>query len=106
MFAASYPSLETFYAADSRRRHSRERDVGLLWRDRGNAAFRAAWVQGTGEVYLFLYGDGTVDVLERRFALRELVQTFAGYRDICGMPGSLLWFLNRADVPRALAGAA
>jgi len=50
MFAHSYPSLEAFYAADWRRRHSRERDVGLLWRDRGHLAYRAAWVQETGEV--------------------------------------------------------
>ena len=76
MFAQTYPSLEAFYAADFRRRHSKERDLGLLWRDRGEAAFRAAWVQGTGEVYLFMYAQidgsgGTVDVLDRRFTLRR-----------------------------------
>ena len=32
---STYPSLEAFYAADFRRRHSSERDLGLLWRDRG-----------------------------------------------------------------------
>ena len=111
MFAESYPSLEAFYAADSRRRHSRERDVGLLWRDRGNAAFRAAWVQGTGEVYLFMYervdgSGGTVDVLDRRFGLRDLLRTFAGYRDVCGRNGSLLWLLDRADAPSAHPAAA
>ena len=42
MFAQTYPSLEAFYAADFRRRHSKERDLGLLWRGRGEAAFRAA----------------------------------------------------------------
>ena len=58
-------------------------------------------VQETGEVYLFAYGDpehggGTVDVLEHRFGLRELELTFAGFREVCGRPGSLLWFLDRA----------
>ena len=107
MFAQTYPSLEAFYAADFRRRHSKERDLGLLWRDRGEASFRAAWVQGTGEVYLFMYAQidgrgGTVDVLDRRFTLREILRTFAGYRDVCGRPGSLLWFLDRADGTSAL----
>ena len=95
------PSLEAFYASDFRRRHSRERDLGLLWRDRGTAAFRAAWRLGTGEVYLFWYprvdgGGGTVEVLDRRFRRRDLLTAFAGYRDVCGRAGSLLWFLDRA----------
>ena len=111
MFATSYPTIEAFYAADFRRRHSRERDIGLLWRDRGNAAFRAAWVQETGEIYLFMYDQmdgsgGTVDVLERRFALREVVSTFAGYREVCGTPGSLLWLLDRADASGDLRAVA
>ena len=109
MFSHSYPSLEAFYAADWRRRHSRERDVGLLWRDLGHAVFRAAWVQETGELYLFAYGTpedggGTVDVLEPRFGVRQLELTFAGYRDVCGRPGSLFWLLDRAGgsaFPRA-----
>ena len=84
---------------------------GLLWRDRGEASFRAAWVQGTGEVYLFRYAQidgsgGTVDVLDRRFTLREILRAFAGYRDVCGRPGSLLWFLDRADGTSALRVAA
>ena len=68
-------------------------------------------MQGTGEVYLFMYdridgSGGTVDVLDRRFTLREILRTFAGYRDVCGRPGSLLWFLDRADGTRALPAAA
>ena len=111
MLAPSYPSLDAFYAADFRRRHSREHDLGLLWRDRGNASFRAAWVQGTGEVYLFMHhrvdgSGGTVDVLERRFGPRELHTAFAGYRDVCGHAGSLLWFLDRAASARGIPAAA
>jgi hypothetical protein len=101
MILTTYPSLDAFYAADARRRHSRERDLGLVWRARTGVTFRAAWVQETGEVYLFkhghpLDGGGTVDLLARRFDLRELDPVFGGYRDVCGRPESLGWFLGRA----------
>jgi hypothetical protein len=107
----SYPSLEAFYSADPRRRHSRERDVGLLWRAGAGTTFRAAWVQETGEIYLFMHGHpddggGTVDVLARRFELRELLETFAGYREVCGRPGSLGWFLDRIEDASAPVEAA
>jgi hypothetical protein len=42
LIARSYPSLDAFYDADRRRRRSRERDVGLIWRGTGGATFRAA----------------------------------------------------------------
>jgi len=99
----SYESLNAFYNADRRRLHSRERDVGLYWRGEDGATFRAAWVQETGEVYLFRHGDGTVDVLGRRFGLGELQSALSGYRDVCGREASLTWFLDRTA---ALAVAA
>jgi hypothetical protein len=111
MIAQSYPSLDAFYDADRRRRRSRERDVGLIWRGTGGDTFRAAWVQETGEIYLFkhghpLDGGGTVSVLRRRFGLGELQSTLSGYRDVCGRAGSLLWFLTRVSDEPALAMAA
>jgi len=111
VFAQTYPTLEAFYAADPRRRYSRERDVGLLWCDSGTATFRAAWVQGTREVYLFMYeridgSGGTVELLERRFGERDLARTFAGYSEVCARSGSLQWFLERAGVRRAVPTAA
>ena len=33
-------------------------------------------------------------------------RTFAGYRDVCGRSGSLLWFLDRAEGLRTLPAAA
>jgi len=99
----SYESLNAFYNADRRRLHSRERDVGLYWRGEDGATFRAAWVQETGEVYLFRHGDGTVDVPGRRFGLGELQSALSGYRDVCGREASLTWFLDRTA---ALAVAA
>ena len=109
--AQRFASLEAFYAADRRRRHSRERDVGLMWRGSRGATFRAAWVQETGEVYLVkhghpLEGGGTVDVLPRRFGLGELHAALRGYAEVCGRPRSLAWFLRRADAGPAQAAAA
>jgi hypothetical protein len=106
MIAQSYPSLDAFYDADRTRRHSRERDVGLVWRGTGGATFRAAWVQETGEVYLFkhghpLDGGGTVSVLSRRFGLGELQAALRGYREVCGRSGSLVWFLERMSARHA-----
>ena len=99
----TYLSLAAFYALDPVRRRSRERDVGLFWRSRRGPSFRAAWVQETGEVYLFRHGGGTVDVLARRFGLGELQSALSGYRDVCGREASLTWFLDRTA---ALAVAA
>jgi hypothetical protein len=95
MFAQSFPSLDAFYAADRRRLRSRERDVGLAWRGRGGDTYRAAWVQETGEVYLFKHREGRIDLLKRRFGLGELQSALAGYRDLIARPGSLDWFLHR-----------
>jgi hypothetical protein len=106
-----YPSLESFYAADRRRRHSRERDFGLMWRGARGATYRAAWVQETGELYVFMHGHptdggGTVDVLARRFGLGELHAVLFGYADVCGRPGSLTWLIDRAaDQPGTAAAA-
>ncbi len=106
-----FGSLDAFYAADQRRRHSRERDVGLMWRGRRGATFRAAWVQETGEVYLYRHGHpaegGTVDVLARRFGLGELHAALRGYAEVCGRRGSLAWLLERAGgAPASVPAAA
>ena len=100
MIQQSYLTLNAFYSADRRRLRSRERDVGLAWRGDDGTSFRAAWVQETGEVYLFRHGaptagGGRVDLLERRFGIGELQTVLHGYRDVCGRPGSLSWFFNR-----------
>jgi hypothetical protein len=106
-----YASLQAFYAADVRRRHSRERDLGRLWRGRRGATYRAAWVQDTGEVYVIRHGHphkggGTVEVTERRFGLGALHAALSGYEDVCGRPGSLGWLLERIRYRPGLAAAA
>jgi hypothetical protein len=104
--ARSFPTLETFYAADPRRRESPERDIGLAWRGARGATYRAAWIQATEEVYLVRHGHpaeggGTVEVLRRRFRLRELAAAFRGYRDVVGRRGSLSWLRERTTMPPA-----
>jgi hypothetical protein len=104
----SFPSLHAFYAADARRRHSRERDIGLFWRAADGSSFRAAWVQETGEVYLCRHGHpqeggGAVDLLSRRFGLGELQAAIHGYGTVCGRRGSLAWLLDRVGARPAVA---
>jgi hypothetical protein len=98
----TYSSLDAFYAEDERRLASRERDVGLFWRGRGGASYRAAWVQETGELYLLAHGrpdrrGGTLHLLPRRFSAGEVDRTFAGWRDVCGRPRSVEWLLSRTS---------
>jgi hypothetical protein len=107
--AQTFDSLETYYAADARRRHSRERDVGLWWRDAHGRSYRAAWVRDTGELYLFEHvrpdGEGgLVHLLVRRFDEADLGAALAGWREACRRPRSLDWLLDRAGA--ALAAAA
>jgi hypothetical protein len=96
----SYSSLSRFYADDERRHRSREIDLGLRWRS-PEGSYRAAWIQETGEVYLFEHlrpgGEGgAVHVLARRFDAPALLQAFAGWRDVCGRADSLTWLLERS----------
>jgi hypothetical protein len=104
----TYPSLDAFYAGDHRRRSSRERDVGLFWRGRGGATYRAAWVQATGELYVLEHGrphcrGGFLRVVGR-YGARELEEIFAGWRDVCGRARSLDWLLARTQ-PASTDGA-
>jgi hypothetical protein len=106
--ARTYLSLAAFYASDPRRRDSRERDVGLWWRSVRGPTYRAAWVQDTGELYLFQHaltgpGSGSVHLIGGTFTSAELDRRLAGWRDICGQPGSLEWLL--AAVSRSADGA-
>jgi hypothetical protein len=108
-FAATprYRSIARFYAADPRRRASRERDVGLWWRDAADGPLhRAAWVCDTGELYLVRlgpseHGGGEVEVLARVDDGERLEHALAGWRERCGAPRSLSWLRERA---RRLSG--
>jgi len=99
---AHYPSLGSFYKADTRRLRSRERDVGLWWRDDvGGPLHRAAWVAETGELYLVRLGPpdvggGEVEVLAIVRDRDSLERALAGWRERCGERRSLFWLRERA----------
>jgi hypothetical protein len=99
---AHYPSLASFYKADTRRLHSRERDIGLWWRDDiGGPLHRAAWVAETGELYLLRLGPpdaggGEVEVLAIVRDRASLERALGGWRERCGERRSLGWLRVRA----------
>ena len=100
MIAHPYRSLDAFYAADCAPPPlARARHRPAVAR-RGQGAFRAAWVQETGEVYLFALGDpvdgGGPSTCSSAASACASSSSFAGFRDVCGRHGSLLWFLDRA----------
>ncbi len=100
--AQRYPSLVAFYSADAARLSSRERDVGLLWRSgKDGPMHRAAWVEDTGELYLVRLGPageggGVVEVIAHVADADALETALRGWRERCGMPGSLQWLRVRA----------
>src|SRR6516165_674692 len=108
-FAATtrYRSIARFYAADPRRGASREREVGLWWRDAADGPLhRAAWVCDTGELYLVRLGPseeggGEVEVLATVDDGERLERALEGWRERCGAPRSLSWLRERA---RRLSG--
>jgi hypothetical protein len=101
--ARTYLSLAAFYA-DQRRRNSRERDIGLLWRSTRGPTYRAAWIQDTGELYLFQHahtgaGSGAVHLVSGRFEAAELEAVLDGWRDRVGREASLEWLLQAVTRP-------
>jgi hypothetical protein len=109
---ASYPSLADFGWGDRRRLRSRERDFGLRWISAASPwPWRAAWVEGTGELYVVQSGEasaggGHVEVLAVAFDLAAIDRALAGWEEVCGEPGSLDWLRQRAllaDEPASYA---
>jgi len=98
----SYPSLDRFYKANPRRIVSRERDIGLWWRDTPDQPLhRAAWVSETGELYLVRLGSaenggGPVELLAQGAQEQQLERILDGWRERCGEPRSLSWLRARA----------
>ncbi len=96
-----YRSLSNFYLADPSRIASRERDLGLWWREGVHGPiYRAAWVRDTGELYVVRLGpaqDGTgqVEVLGRARDRNELEHVLEGWRDACPQPDSMTWLRHR-----------
>jgi hypothetical protein len=94
-------SLRSFYAEDSRRARSSERDLGLHWRARDGVSYRAAWVVETGELYSVRHGDSgaddRLDVLAR-VDEEAFERELAGWQEACdsAKPGTYEWLREHA----------
>jgi hypothetical protein len=100
----TFPALSSFYAADRTRKRSRERDVGLYWREGTNGpTYRAAWVLDTGELIAVRHGalnegGGTVELLNVFRYPEDLEEALEGWDDVCGEPDSIVWLRARAEL--------
>jgi hypothetical protein len=101
----AYASLIDFAAADARRLTSRERDLGLVWRE-GERLFRAALVEETGELYVVQLGapedgGGHVRLLGTVSDGTDIERILDGWHEAARRPDSLRWLRTRL---RAAAG--
>ena len=83
--SATYASIVDFINERRQRLYSRERDLGLRWRD-GDTIYRAAWIEDTRELYLVQLGTpdrggGHVELLAAGLEIEELREAVAGWRD-------------------------
>ena len=83
--AGTYRSMAGFLRQRQQRLFSRERDVGLRWRD-GEALYRAAWIQDTRELDLVQLGapeqgGGHVELLAGGVEAEALEEDLAGWQE-------------------------
>jgi hypothetical protein len=97
----THGSLGAFVAADARRELRNERELGDFWLADGfpPAAWRAAWLPRTGELYMQRIGGvppaGRVTVVARFADEAALTTRLAGWEDVAGTDGSVHWLLGR-----------
>ena len=97
----THDSLGAFVTADSRRELRNERELGDFWLADGfpAAAWRAAWLPRTGELYMQRIGGvppaGRVTVVAHYTDEAALTARLAGWEDVAGTPGSVHWLLER-----------
>jgi hypothetical protein len=97
----TYESLGEFVAGDPRRELRSERELGDFWLADGfpAAAWRAAWMPRTGELYMQRIGGvppaGRVTVVARFGDESSLRERLAGWEDVAGIGGSVHWLLRR-----------
>ena len=102
-----YDSLGAFVAADPRRELRNERELGDFWLADGfpPAAWRAAWLPRTGELYMQRIGGvrpaGRVTVVACFADEAALTARLAGWEDVAGTDGSVHWLLDRLGLDTA-----
>lgn len=108
--SATYASIVEFIDERRQRLYSRERDVGLRWRD-GAAIYRAAWIEDTRELYLVQLGEpdrggGHVELLAAGLEIEELQEAMLGWREAQDEgDDSLDWLRDRVRRLTAREGA-
>lgn len=111
----SFPSIEAFYAADERRRWSRELDFGVWWRQ-GTTIHRITWVDDTGELIAVRLSGPEHARLELEGEVLEIMRAgdeqdvtvlgvvhgeevverlLNGWAEMCGEQESFCWVLDR-----------
>jgi hypothetical protein len=101
---ATYDSLGAFVGDDPRRELRDEREVGEFWLGDGfpAAAWRAAWLPRTGELYMQRIGGvpagGRVTVVAHFADESTLGERLAGWDDVAGTAGSVHWLLQRLEI--------
>jgi hypothetical protein len=97
----THDSLGAFVAEDPRRELRNERELGDFWLGDGYpaAAWRAAWLPLTGELYVQRIGGvrpgGRVTVVAHFADEAALDERFDGWEEIEGTSGSVHWLLRR-----------
>jgi hypothetical protein len=104
------PSIVDFVEARQQRLYSRERDIGLRWRD-GDTIYRAGWIEDRGELYLAQLGapdrgGGRVELLASGVEIEALQEAVAGWREAQDDgDDSLDWLRDRVRHLTARTGA-
>ncbi|MEY2516760.1 MAG: hypothetical protein QOJ89_4118 [bacterium] len=97
----THDSLGAFVAEDERRELRNEHELGDFWLADGfpPAAWRAAWLPRTGELYMQRIGgvppSGRVTVVAHFADEAALTTSLTGWENIAGTPGSVHWLLER-----------
>jgi hypothetical protein len=104
MTPATHDSLGAFVSDDPRRVLRNERELGDFWLGDGfpAAAWRAAWLPLTGELYMQRIGGvrpgGRVTVVAHFADEASLGEQLAGWENIAGTSGSVHWLLDHLGI--------
>ncbi|HEX2103625.1 MAG TPA: hypothetical protein VHF51_08230 [Solirubrobacteraceae bacterium] len=99
--ALRFSSLREFEAVHPARAASAEVDYGRPWRTvRFGPAYRAAWLPGTGELFIVRLGPahaggGRVELLAHVPDAAVLDEMLRGWREACGTFDSIRWLRAR-----------
>jgi hypothetical protein len=103
----AFPSLSAFTTALAARGTSAEVDFGWPWRSAGfGASYRAAWLTGTGELFVVRLGPGPraggVELIAHVPDVHVLDSMMEGWQQACGEFDSVRWLRARVATAHPL----